>query len=36
MDVYIRVWYSNFKNNVFIFQEHSKNTLIQVNILPFS
>ena len=25
-----------FKNNVFIFQEHSKNTQIQVNILPFS
>ena len=24
------------KNNVFIFQEHSKNTQIQVNILPFS
>ena len=29
-------WSSNFKNNVFIFQEHSKNyTQIQVNNLPF-
>ena len=26
---------SNFRNNVSIFQENSKNTQIQVNILPF-
>ena len=26
----------DFKNDVFIFQEHSKSTQIQVNILPFS
>ena len=29
-------WSFHFKNNVFIFQEHSKNTKIQVYILPFS
>ena len=29
-------WYSNFGNKVSIFQEYSKNTQIQVNILPFS
>ena len=28
--------FSYFRNNVFIFQEHNKNTQIQVNILPFS
>ena len=29
-------WSSNFRNKVSIFQEYSKNTQIQVNILPFS
>ena len=28
-------WYFYFKNNVSIFQEHIKNTKIQVYFLPF-
>ena len=32
----VKAAYSNFGNKVSIFQEYSKNTLIQVNILPFS
>ena len=29
-------WSFNFRNKFSIFQEYSKNTQIQVNILPFS